>query len=242
MTAGKAVVTAQQKAATLKAIEQAKAIAATLSKLQAAKSPEGRWGESWHSTSWICVLRLFLTSASVVCFSSFHLFIYRTNFSFLKCYSSVLNLLLVRTVVASSSSQQPTTATSATAATATAEDEERQRKQRLKDIVDGIPTDPARLFAHPVDWAAVEAHKVVDGTMRAWTLKKMKEYLGEEERTLTEFILAKLHRRCAPGELLTELAAVLDEDAQPFCVKLWRMLIYSAATAAAEGCSGADKS
>ena len=100
--------------------------------------------------------------------------------------------------------------------------------------MDGIPTDPASLFAYPVAWAAVEAHRVVDGTMRAWTLKKMKEYLGEEEKTLTEFILAKLHRRCAPAELLSELSAVLDEDAQPFCVKLWRMLIYSASTAAAE--------
>jgi hypothetical protein len=95
-----------------------------------------------------------------------------------------------------------------------------------------------------VDWAAVEARRVVDGTMRAWTLRKMKEYLGEEEQTLTDFILAKLHRRCRPAELLSELAAVLDEDAQPFCVKLWRMLIYSSTTAAAEnsGTSGATTS
>ncbi len=85
---------------------------------------------------------------------------------------------------------------------------------------------------------------MVDGTMRAWTLRKMKEYLGEEEQTLTDFILAKLHRRCRPAELLSELAAVLDEDAQPFCVKLWRMLIYSSTTAAAEnsGTSGATTS
>jgi hypothetical protein len=27
--------------------------------------------------------------------------------------------------------------------------------------------------------------QVVDGTMRAWTLKKMREYLGAEEPTLT---------------------------------------------------------
>ena len=41
-----------------------------------------------------------------------------------------------------------------------------------------------------------------------------------------------LPQRCAPSELLTELSAVLDEDALPFVVKLWRMLIYSTLTAA----------
>ena len=39
--------------------------------------------------------------------------------------------------------------------------------------------------------------------MRAWTLKKICEYLGEEEHTLTDFILTKLHRKCQPTELLT---------------------------------------
>ena len=39
--------------------------------------------------------------------------------------------------------------------------------------------------------------------MRAWTLKKMAEYLGEEEHTVTDFILSKLHKRCHPVELLT---------------------------------------
>ena len=39
--------------------------------------------------------------------------------------------------------------------------------------------------------------------MRAWVLKKMNEYLGEEEHTLTDFILSKLQRKCQPKELLT---------------------------------------
>jgi hypothetical protein len=38
---------------------------------------------------------------------------------------------------------------------------------------------------------------------RAWTLKKMYEYLGEEEHTLTDFILSKLRKQCQPIELLT---------------------------------------
>jgi hypothetical protein len=38
--------------------------------------------------------------------------------------------------------------------------------------------------------------------MKGWVVKKMVEYLGEEEATLTEFILSKLKKRCKPEELL----------------------------------------
>ena len=46
--------------------------------------------------------------------------------------------------------------------------------------------------------------------------------------------MTKLHRRSPPTALLTELAAVLDDDAEPFIVKLWRMLVYSTTVAAEE--------
>jgi RNA-binding protein 25 len=93
--------------------------------------------------------------------------------------------------------------------------------------VDQIPTDIRDLFEYAVDWSAVERHKIIDNTMKQWVVKKIIEYLGEEEATLTEFILSKLRAQCRPEELLKELAAVLDEDAEQFMVKMWRMLIFS---------------
>ena len=48
--------------------------------------------------------------------------------------------------------------------------------------------------------------------MRVWTLKKMTEYLGEEEHTLTDFILSKLHKRCQPIELLTGNVPLNKQD------------------------------
>jgi len=63
--------------------------------------------------------------------------------------------------------------------------------------------------------------------MKAWITKKVVEYLGEEEQTLINFITTKLNGRCKPKELLSELEAVLDDDAEQFVIKLWRMLIFS---------------
>jgi len=55
----------------------------------------------------------------------------------------------------------------------------------------------------------------------------MAEYLGDDTGVLVDFITAKLHNRCQPHALVSELELILDEDAIPFIMKLWRMLIFS---------------
>jgi len=60
------------------------------------------------------------------------------------------------------------------------------------------------------------------------------EYLGEEEKTLTNFITSKMASRVYPSEILGQLQLVLDEEAEIFVVKMWRMLIFELLTAKAE--------
>ena len=110
--------------------------------------------------------------------------------------------------------------------TSTATDED-QLKEKLKQLVDKIPTDKEKLFAYEIDWNAIDRNGIIDNTLKSWVVRKMVEYLGEEEATLTDFIMNKLLSHCKPQELLKELAVVLDEDAEQFVIKLWRMLIYS---------------
>ena len=83
------------------------------------------------------------------------------------------------------------------------------------------------LFAYKIDWSVVDSSDIVVSVMKPWITKKVVEYLGEEEVTLIAFIVAKLSSHCDPKELFGELEAVLDEDAEPFVIKLWRMLIFS---------------
>lgn len=119
----------------------------------------------------------------------------------------------------------PSAAISAATAAINASAEEKRLQQ--KALVDKIPTEKAKLFAYDVDWDAVESADIVRTSMKPWVTKKMVEYLGEEEDTLTDFILTKLRARAPPQDILGELQAVLDEDADVFVVKLWRMLIFS---------------
>ena len=54
----------------------------------------------------------------------------------------------------------------------------------------------------------------------------MTEYLGEEEPSLVEHVCAKLRSHTGGAAIEAELAKVLDDDAQVFVVKLWRMLLF----------------
>ena len=62
--------------------------------------------------------------------------------------------------------------------------------------------------------------------IRPWINKKISDYIGEEEQTLLNFICKKLLTKSTAQSLLDDVAMVLDEEAQVFVVKLWRLLIY----------------
>jgi hypothetical protein len=98
--------------------------------------------------------------------------------------------------------------------------------ERQQAMVEQIPRDKEQLWTHPIDWAVVDKNDIVDGKIRAWVVKKIKEYLGEEEQTLINFITTKLKHHCSPKELLKELSVVLEDETEVFVQKLWRILIY----------------
>ena len=99
-------------------------------------------------------------------------------------------------------------------------------KAEIKAIIDRVPTQRESLYALPIDWAVLEEAQTVDLKLRAFIAKKMVEYLGEDEPTLVEHILAKLRAQTSAADIEEHLAKVLDDDASVFVVKLWRMLVF----------------
>eukprot|EP00004_Rigifila_ramosa_P002942 TRINITY_DN1302_c0_g1_i1.p1 TRINITY_DN1302_c0_g1~~TRINITY_DN1302_c0_g1_i1.p1 ORF type:complete len:633 (+),score=156.71 TRINITY_DN1302_c0_g1_i1:140-1900(+) len=107
------------------------------------------------------------------------------------------------------------------------EQKKQQRAAKLKALADRIPTQKEQLFDFPVDWALIEQNDLIEKKMREWVAKKVESYLGTREAALISFIIDLVKRR-QPQALATELAEVLDEEAQIFVAKLWRTLIFEA--------------
>jgi len=107
--------------------------------------------------------------------------------------------------------------------------EEVDRKAKLeqfKTIIETIPTTKELIFPYSIQWEIVDEFNLVEKKMRTWVTKKIVEYLGEEEKTLINFILSKLTAHTSPHEILDQIQLVLDEEAEVFLVKMWRMLIF----------------
>uniref|UniRef100_A0A673YWI6 RNA binding motif protein 25 n=1 Tax=Salmo trutta TaxID=8032 RepID=A0A673YWI6_SALTR len=84
-----------------------------------------------------------------------------------------------------------------------------EKRKHIRSLIEKIPTARPDLFNYPLDWTAVDS-TLMERRIRPWINKKIIEYIGEEEATLVDFVCSK----------------VLDEEAEVFIVKMWRLLIY----------------
>jgi len=109
--------------------------------------------------------------------------------------------------------------------TAPAEDR-KLRVDEMRRLIQQVPTDKARAFAFDIDWDAVHGNNIIEKKLRPWVKKKVTEFLGNEEQGMIEFILKKVSAHTKPDTILAELEGFLDEEAENFTLKMWRMLIF----------------
>ncbi|XP_065345982.1 RNA-binding protein 25 [Cloeon dipterum] len=100
-----------------------------------------------------------------------------------------------------------------------------EKRKHIKSLIDKIPTDKEALFAFPIDWGAVDSN-LMEKRIRPWINKKIIDYIGEPEPALVDFICSKVILGSDPKGILDDVQMVLDEEAEVFVVKMWRLLIY----------------
>ncbi|CAK8696824.1 unnamed protein product [Clavelina lepadiformis] len=109
-----------------------------------------------------------------------------------------------------------------------AEDERKlaeEKRKLVRALIERIPTQKDDLFDYSLDWSMVD-QSLMEKRIQPWITKKIMEYIGEEEPTLVEFICSKIMTKSSPEKILEDISMVLDEEADVFVVKMWRLLIY----------------
>lgn len=100
-----------------------------------------------------------------------------------------------------------------------------ERKKQVKRLVESIPTDRDELFNYAIDWTQLDP-SLMEKRIKPWINKKIVEYIGEEEQSLNDFICTKIDQRQRPERLLEEVKVILDDEAELFVKKLWRLIVY----------------
>ncbi|XP_038714501.1 RNA-binding protein 25-like isoform X2 [Tripterygium wilfordii] len=94
-----------------------------------------------------------------------------------------------------------------------------------KQLIDMIPKTKEELFSYEINWAVYDKHELHE-RMRPWISKKITEFLGEEETPLVDYILSSTQDHVKASQMLELLVSILDEEAEMFVLKMWRMLIF----------------
>ena len=82
-----------------------------------------------------------------------------------------------------------------------------EKQQKVKDLISKIPTDKNQLFSYNVEWDKVD-ELLMEKRIKPWVNKKIKEYIGEEEATLVDFICSKVKAKGDPDALLNDVQMV----------------------------------
>ncbi|XP_057774600.1 RNA-binding motif protein 25 isoform X3 [Salvia miltiorrhiza] len=102
---------------------------------------------------------------------------------------------------------------------------ENQKLLDAKQLIDTIPKTKDELFSYEINWAIYDQN-VLHERMRPWVSKKITDFLGEEEVTLVDYIVSSTQEHVEAGEMLERLQTILDDEAEMFVLKMWRMLIF----------------
>ncbi|CAF2674078.1 unnamed protein product [Rotaria sp. Silwood2] len=100
-----------------------------------------------------------------------------------------------------------------------------EKRQAVRKLIESIPTKKEDLFTYALDWSLLDAN-LMEKRIKPWVTKKIVEYIGEEEPTLTDFICSSVMSKKNADSILADIRVVLDDEAEVFVVKMWRLLVY----------------
>ncbi|XP_016437011.2 RNA-binding motif protein 25 isoform X1 [Nicotiana tabacum] len=100
-----------------------------------------------------------------------------------------------------------------------------QKLLDAKQLIDMIPKTKDELFSYEINWTIYDKNALHE-RMRPWISKKITDFLGEEEPTLVDYIVSSTQEHVKATEMLERLQSILDEEAEMFVLKMWRMLIF----------------
>lgn len=103
----------------------------------------------------------------------------------------------------------------------------KEKANAIKALIAKVPTETNAVFSYKINWKAFdEGGDILRDKVKAWVAQKTSQLLGQEEPSMIDFIMSQLQSHTVANKLLEEVLAILDDEANPFIFKLYRMVIF----------------
>ncbi len=106
-----------------------------------------------------------------------------------------------------------------------------EREKQLAAIAAGLPKDTAELLAQTPGWEWIDEAMV--RKYRGWVDAQIEESLGEKVDELVNVVVETIQSHASASALVEVVEPVLDDEAEAFVEKLWRMVLIDSHAAAA---------
>lgn len=103
----------------------------------------------------------------------------------------------------------------------------KEKANAIKALIAKVPTETKAVFSYNISWDAFDkGGEALSTKVRGWVATKTNQLLGVEEPSMIDFIMTQLQNHVSASKLLEEVEGVLDDEANPFVFKLYRMVIF----------------
>lgn len=102
------------------------------------------------------------------------------------------------------------------------------KKEQVEKLIEKIPTLKEDLFAWSLDWSLLDDN-LMEKRIRPWIAKKIAFFfddMGEKENNLISWICKSLNSHADGNSILSQVALILEDDAEKFVVQMWRLLVF----------------
>ncbi|KAG8771732.1 hypothetical protein FRC20_000748 [Serendipita sp. 405] len=98
-------------------------------------------------------------------------------------------------------------------------------KEKLETLRTQVTRDKDVLWKAKIRWEAI-SDAVIDKKLEPLIHRKIEEYLGDVDDDLVMFLIEHLKDRKPPGKMVEGLEPVLEDEAIPFVVAIWRQVVF----------------
>lgn len=101
-----------------------------------------------------------------------------------------------------------------------------EKLEKYKRLLGKVPKRRADLYQFPISWNMLAQNRILEKRLVPFVSKLLSEYFGQDDRALVQMVVRMIANRESARGIEGKVYEFLDEKAEEFVRRVWRMLIF----------------